>query len=106
MTDLDLFINAVEEKPLTKQRRISENSINAYHSKEVQLKIGTQKERIYSALKKLGKASDRMLATTANVPLSQIADRRQKLLESGLIKKIGKATDPVTSKEVDFYAVA
>ncbi len=106
MTDFDLFINAVEEKPAKRQRRINENSVNAFYSKDVQLKRGTQKERIFSALKKLGKATQRELSEETNIPRHLVPDRCLQLLGMRKIKKMGKVVDPITNKEVDFYAVA
>ncbi|HEX2868655.1 MAG TPA: hypothetical protein VHO03_16565 [Ignavibacteriales bacterium] len=81
------------------------NKIESFHSKEVQLKRGTQKEQIFRALCGLRLASHRELSEATGIPRHLVPDRVKILIKDNLVEEFGEKLDPLTHKTVTTYRV-
>lgn len=88
---------------MTVHRNVNANSIDSFHSKEVQKKRLTQKDKILLAFIKIGVANDRMISELSGVSRFLIPDRRKQLVTENKLRFVEKKQDPVTKKITDFY---
>lgn len=88
-----------------KKPKISSNSIDSFHSEEVQEKRLTQKDKIFLACKELGLANDRMMSELSGVPLHLTPDRRGQLVTENKLTFSCRMLDSKTNMETNFYEV-
>ncbi len=87
------------------RRTVSPNSVESFYNPVTQLKRGTQKERLFEAIKILGTCTQAELKEATGIPRHLIPDRLISLENAGLIQKAGSKIDPYTGIRVTTYSI-
>lgn len=90
-------------KKRKKKYNIRETSLLAY-SKVLET-LGERQRRVYSALRKLKKASNTMIAKEVKLPINCVVPRIHELRKLGVVRQEGKHICNITNKQVLFWKV-
>jgi Mn-dependent DtxR family transcriptional regulator len=74
------------------------NSIQTYNILKAEGKLSPKREKVYKAIKFMGKCTNKMIAKFLNVPINEVTGRVKELTEAGKVKEAGKINCPLTNK--------
>lgn len=73
--------------------------------KEAKQNISTKRQQVFSAIRRLGKCTDRQIADTLGWSINSVTPRRLELVESNLVTMVGRNKDVKTNRTVKYYEI-